>query len=41
MNYFVTIYTDSILDFEGITHSFISLTYKSPDELEKVSLLWY
>ena len=41
MNYFVTIYTDSLLDFEGITHSFIGLTHKSPDELEKDNSKWY
>ena len=41
MSYFVTIYTDPLLDFEGITHSFIGLTHKSPDELEKDNSKWY
>ncbi len=41
MNYFVTIYTDPILDFEGFTHTFISLTHKSPDELERGDSEWY
>lgn len=41
MSYFVTIYTDPVLDFEGFTHTFISLTHKSPDELERGDSKWY
>ena len=37
MKYFVTIYIDSIFDFEGFPHAFLGLTrYKSPDELDKI-----
>ena len=41
MNYFVTIYTDPLLDYEGATHSFIGLTHKSPDDLENENPTWY
>lgn len=41
MSYFVTIYTDQFIIDYYFTHTFISLTHKSPDELEQVSLLWY
>lgn len=41
MNHFVTIYTDPIFDFEGVTHTFISLTHKSPDKLELENEKWY
>lgn len=37
--YFATIYTDPLRDFHGFTHTFISLTHKSPDELENID--WY
>ena len=41
MSYFVTIYTDPVFDFEGFTHTFVSLTHKSPDELERGDSKWY
>ena len=41
MSYFVTIYTDPVFDFEGFTHTFISLTHKSPNELEQGDSKWY
>ena len=58
MNYFVTIYTDSILydndkftDYSNmltalfgvhsVTHTFISLTHKSPSELINENKEWY
>lgn len=41
MGYFLTIYTDPFLIDCNFTHTFISLTYTSPDELEKLSSTWY
>lgn len=41
MNYFVTIYTDPFIIDYDFTHTFISLTHKSPDELEQQDDKWY
>ena len=41
MSYFVTIYTDPLSDYQGFTHTFISLTHESPDELEQKGYKWY
>ena len=37
MKYYVTIYIDTLFEFEGFTHAFLGLTKdKSPDELDKL-----
>ncbi len=41
MNYFVTIYTDPFIIDYDFTHTFISLTHKSPYELEQQDDKWY
>ena len=41
MKYYVTIYIDTLDDFEGFTHAFLCLTRKHLDELDKLTLKKY